>query len=119
LPELTYVPVHFDPCDETEWASGWGQALQLLQAIAEYPRKAVTDPFFLRGLDVDDGALLDAMDVLGDKFHQAKPAKARAKRELEIIVQVMSADVESRRKCAALLRLVLTANEKATLREIG
>lgn len=64
LPKITYTLVQFVVGPASEWGSPWGQAASLLQAIAEFPRKALTDRFFLRGLDVDEDELLEAIHHL-------------------------------------------------------
>jgi hypothetical protein len=105
LPKVTYAPVQFVAGGGSEWESPWGQALVLLRSIAEYPRKALTDGYFLRGLRVDQAELLVAMDVCQDKGTGTENAPM-AKEELALVERIMDSLAPARDKCQALLNLM-------------
>ena len=50
IPRVAYSPVAFNPSQKSEWSSPWGQAFALLKGIAEFPREAMTNRFFWRGI---------------------------------------------------------------------
>jgi hypothetical protein len=105
LPKVTYSPVQFAAGGRSKWESPWGQALVLLRSIGEYPRKALTNGYFLRGLRVDRDGLLAAMDVCQD--HTRKSSNlTMAEEELKCIEQVMDSPAPARDKCQALLNLM-------------
>lgn len=117
LPRVAYSAVAFNPAQSSAWSSPWGQAFSLLKAIADFPREAATDPFFLQGARVDQDQLLDAMNVAGDALLAAErkgaPNKRRLKDELDLIRQLESAAGEPRGKCGALWSLITTGDESA------
>ena len=65
IPKVAYSPVAFNPSQKSEWSSPWGQAFALLKGIAEFPREAMTNRFFWRGIRTDKDALIKAMNVAG------------------------------------------------------
>ncbi len=105
LPKVTYSPVQFAVGGDSEWESPWGQALVLLRSIGEYPRKALTDAFFLRGLRVDHDELFAAMDVCQDHIRKNSNL-TMAQEELKCIERVMGSPAPARDKCQALLNLM-------------
>jgi len=118
LPRITYTPLQFVVAQATEWTSQWGQAASLLQAIAEFPRKVLTDRQFLRGLDVDDDELLEAMDVCEDvvlKASNRRDAKQRAKEDLLVLGRLARSQKDARTRCDLVLRLIRGAKAE----EIG
>jgi len=81
----------------------------LLKGIAEFPRKALTDRFFLRGSKVDEDALVAAMDVAGDHLipeFGSRNAMRMAEGELKLIRQLDESSLEAKEKCRALLALI-------------
>jgi hypothetical protein len=121
MPKLSYSNVAFHVADN-KWASPWGQAYSLLADVAEFPRKALTDPFFFRGLRVSEEGLIEAMNVLDDvilRERTLKGVKDRCKKELELLDRIETSSLESREKCELVLMVLADANtdvvEKALL----
>ena len=86
MPKLSYSVVSFSRTDNA-MVSPWGQAFSLLADITAFPRKALTDSFFLRGLKVPEDDLIEAMNVADDALSVTfEPAASRiaAKRLPEI-----------------------------------
>ncbi|MCL6561026.1 MAG: hypothetical protein K6U74_20010 [Firmicutes bacterium] len=112
LPKVSYAEVGFSHIAETRWRSPWAQVLALLSDIAEFPRKAMTDIFFLRGVRVEFEELIEAMDVCDDVIVKLwregsyARVKDRAARELVLLKEIMSEQVEPRAKCEAILGLI-------------
>jgi hypothetical protein len=109
LPSIAYTPVQFIVARASEWASQWGQAASLLQAIAEFPRKLIADRLFLRGLDVDENEMLKAMDVCSDAFlklSSRRDSRPRALEELQILARLAGSRMEARGRCELLLRVI-------------
>lgn len=112
LPKVSYAAVRFPLMAETRWQSPWAQALTLLSDIAEFPRKAITDRFFLRGIRVDIEELLEAMDVCKDvivrMWREGSYVKVKdcAAKELVILKEIMAEQVDPRAKYAAIMGLI-------------
>ena len=84
--------------------SPWGQAFSLLADVAAFPRKALTDSFFLRGLKVPEDDLIEAMNVADDALlrnPRARGIKDRCKAELNLLARIEKAPME-RRTCIRL-----------------
>lgn len=116
IPQVAYSPVAFNPSQSSEWSSPWGQAFALLKGIAEFPRKAMTDRFFWRGIKTDEEDLVEAMDVAGDylvKEYGGRIAERQALNELNLIKQLEDADNDAKKKCEALLSLITTGKNEA------
>lgn len=108
MPKLTYSGVTFNVIDNT-WASPWGQAYSLLSDIAIFPRKALTDPFFLRGIKVPEDNLIEAMNVADDDLFRSETAhgtKDRCKKELAILTRIDGASIDSHKKCDLVWRIL-------------
>ncbi len=122
LPRITYTPVQFVVGEASEWASPWGQAGSLLHAIAEFPRKALTDRLFLRGLDdTDDTELLEAMDVCSDAIQNMtnrREARTRAHEDLKVLARLADSRTDARGRCELILRLIGGARAEAISAEI-
>ena len=115
IPKVAYSPLAFNPSQSSEWSSPWGQAFALLKGVAEFPRKAMTDRFFWRGLRTDENALVKAMNVAGDYLvedYGSRKALQRAEAELDLIKQLEEAPAEPLAKCRALWALITTGNSK-------
>ncbi|MGB9921128.1 MAG: hypothetical protein ACPLPT_10500 [Moorellales bacterium] len=120
LPQVSVGKIEFMPSAREEgedkgWASTWGQALRLLYSIAEYPRKAITDPYYLRGIMVDLDELLKAMDVCDDAVIRAwllrrsdiLDLELRALDELYLLKAIISGpDMSAREKCERILQVI-------------
>lgn len=118
IPKVAYSPVAFNPSQQSEWSSPWGQAFALLKGIAEFPREAMTNRFFWQGLRTDEDALIKAMNVADDhlvKDYGARKAKQRAELELDLIKQLESAAGDVRAKCRTLWSLLTTGDEAAVV----
>ena len=114
MPKLTYSDVSFNVTSNT-WFSPWGQAYSLLSDLALFPRKALTDPFFFRGLRVSEDDLIDAMDVADDILVSDRMKlrmKDRCKADIEVLGQIKKAEIDAREKCDLIWRLL--RGEKAT-----
>jgi hypothetical protein len=108
LPTMTYSKISFARTD-SELVSPWGQAYSLLAAVAEFPRKALTDGFFFRGLKVNEDELINAMNVADDALlrgSQARGLKARCKTELELLDMVTVTPMEPRQRCELVWRVI-------------
>lgn len=106
LPNVTRTPIQFNAHDSATWCSSWGQALTLLRGIAEFPRKVMSDLYFMRGCRVDPDELRTAMDVCGDVINRDPLAFRRAVAELDTISEIMSSEYDEHAKCAGLLALM-------------
>jgi hypothetical protein len=107
LPGLSYSKIALDTTDG-ESVSPWEQAYTLLAEIASLPRKALTDPFFLRGMECPEEKFLQAMDVAGDKLSQASGfgMKSRCRADLGFLSQISESPVCARTKCELVLGLI-------------
>src|SRR5581483_4638113 len=109
LPSVTHAPIGFGAGQESIWVSPWGQAATLLQEIAKFPRRVLTDGFFLRGLDIAVDELCAAMDVCGDAIVAAfrtRGVKDRARADLALLDRLAASKLEARRRCELLLALM-------------
>jgi hypothetical protein len=109
LPRVTPARIRFDVGEDSTWISRWGQAATLLNEVAAFPRRILTDRFFLQGLDVDEDKLLEAMDVCGDAIVQAigtRGVKDRARDDLEVLGRLSGSGLDARRRCELLLALM-------------
>ena len=109
LPHVTYTPVRFAPVFGSEWSDAWGQAAILLAAIAEYPRRAVSDAFFLRGLKVDKKELLRCMNVCDDAMLRKSGhnwVETDPEEQIRWLDTVVDSEAEPAAKCACILAIV-------------
>jgi hypothetical protein len=120
LPSVSFSPVEFRAARESKWTSLWGQAATLMLAIAEYPRKALTEPRFLAGVDhVDEDELLEAMDVCADVIRQTSVrARRRAKNDLQMLARLERSKLDGRQRCELILALIAGADAKELDRSI-
>jgi hypothetical protein len=90
-------------------ASPWGQASAFLADVATFPRKALSDSFFLRGLKVSEDDLIDAMNIADDEICRVRNnrgIKDRCRVELELLVRIQKADIGARERCELVSRLI-------------
>jgi len=116
LPQVTFTPIHFMLSQNSSSVSPWGQALTLLHAIAEFPRKCLSDPFFLRSLHVNWDQLFQAMDVCEDSIVSRRSDAGmgiRAKAELALLEEIMKTSVKDRLKCEVIFDLFDGAEREA------
>jgi len=100
--------------------------LRLLRSIAEFPRKALTDRFFFRGLQVNEEELIKAMDVCNDALVKRwaqrecswRELEQRARSELQLIHQIMEDQADPRSKCGALLALIEGHEKERVLKKL-
>ena len=101
MPKLSYSAVTFARTDNA-LASPWGMAYSLLVDIAAFPRKALTDSFFFRGLKVPDDDLIEAMNVADDavcRDLRVRGIKERCRAELDLLSRIEEAHLGSRDRC--------------------
>jgi len=110
LSKVSYSRVSMKTIADRPWSSPWGQALMLLRGIGEFPRLAMTDRYFWRGLQTDEDALIAAMDVAGDSIvreYGSRRVVQRAGAELDAIRALDASTVEAKKKCEAIWAIIL------------
>ncbi len=108
IPKITYSTIRFDATDN-KLVSPWGQAFSLLSDIAIFPRKAYTKPFFLHGLKLSRGDLLNAMNVADDTLfgnQRTSGIMDRCEDELKLISRIREANLESKERCKLVWRIL-------------
>jgi hypothetical protein len=108
MPKLTYSVIEFTSTDNPT-ASPWGQAYSLLADVIIFPRKAMTDNFFLRGIKVPEEDLIEAMNVADDillQGNEGRGIKDRCRTELDLLSRVELASLESRERCELVYRIL-------------
>lgn len=111
MPKLSYSSVNFARTENAA-VSPWGQAFSILSDVAAFPRKALTDSFFFRGLKVKEDDVIEAMNVADDALYRnlgARGIKDRCKAELELLSRIEKAPMEARDRCE-LVWQILTGN---------
>ncbi len=114
IPKVSYSAVAFNPSQNSQWSSPWGQAYQLLKGVAEFPREAMTNRFFWQGIRTEEEALVQAMDVAGDHLveeYGGRKAKQRAEQEMILIKGLEATIADARDKCEALWGLITKGDE--------
>ncbi|MDR3567191.1 MAG: hypothetical protein P4L43_04110 [Syntrophobacteraceae bacterium] len=107
-PKLSYSLVSFSRRDNT-LVSPWGQAFTLLSDIAAFPRKALTDSFFFRGLKVREDIPIESMNVADDALCrdiETRGIKNRCRNELELLCRIETASMESKDRCELVCRIL-------------
>lgn len=90
-------------------ASPWGQAFSLLSDIANFPRKALTDSFFFRGMKVKEDELIEAMNVADDALYgdlRNRGIKDRCRDELDLLSRIEKEPLESRKRCELVCKIL-------------
>jgi hypothetical protein len=108
MPALSYTGITFSHTSNT-WANPWGQAYALLADIAVFPRKALTDSFFFRGLRVSEDALLEAMNVADDALlrdARFPRLKDRGKLELALLTRIEQSSLAPKAKCEFVWKVI-------------
>jgi hypothetical protein len=101
MPKLSFSRLSFARIDNSS-SSPWGQAFSFLSDVATLPRKALTDPFFLRGLKAQKKDLMATMNVADDAVCRnpgALDTEDRCKAELDLLSEIEKASLESRDRC--------------------
>lgn len=122
IPTVAFSPVAFNPSQKSEWSSPWGQALTLLKGVAEFPREAMTNKFFWRGMRTNEDELIHAMDVAGDHLvpeYGSRKAMQRAAEELAWIKSLEESPGEPLDKCRALWALITTGQEAELMKVLN
>ena len=107
LPTVSYSSIGFRR-GESAGASPWGQAYSLISDIAAFPRKALTDPFFFRGLKCDQEDLIDAMNVADDALLRDRSVRSlrdRCRDELVLLGRI-DCVTDARQRCGLVCRLI-------------
>ena len=108
MPELSYSAVSFVRTESGQ-ISPWGQAYSLLKDIAAFPRKILTDSFFLRGIKVEEEDLIEAMNVADDvlcRDFRSRGIKKRCTEELGLLALIDGTPMESRERCELVRRIL-------------
>jgi len=124
MPKLSYSRLSFARTDNAN-ASPWGQAYSLLSDIATFPRKALSDAFFLRGLKSQRKDLIAAMNVANDALCGKLgtfDAEEHCQAELDLLGRLEKAPVEARVRCEIVCMIldgapVAAAEEELKKRE--
>ena len=93
VPTLSYSTISF-ASTESALVSPWGQAYSFLSDIAKFPREALTDSYFWRGVRVREDALIEAMNVAEDALCRdlgSRGIKDRCRAELNLLSKIEKA----------------------------
>ena len=108
MPKLSFSTVSFTYTDNA-MASPWGQAFSLLADVTAFPRKALTDSFFFRGLKVHEDDLIDAMNVADDALCRdlrSRGIRDRCREELDLLSRIEKTPLESKDRCGFVKRIL-------------
>jgi hypothetical protein len=108
MPKLSHSNVSFSRTDNAA-VSPWGQAFSLLADVAAFPREAVTDSFFFRGLKVGEEDLIEVMNVADDALcHNltARGIKDRCKAELGLLSRIEKASIDAKDRCGLVFQIL-------------
>jgi hypothetical protein len=108
MPMVSYSRVIPD-LSESSGASMWGQAFSLLQDIAIFSRKAVTDRFFFCGIKIDENDFIEAMDIAEDSIwrdQQQREVKTRCNKELELLSRIEKSNIPPQKRCELVWQLI-------------
>ncbi len=115
IPTVSYSSVTFNPLQTTEWSDPWGMAFQFLKGVASFPREAMTNQYFWRGVATDEDKLVSAMNIAGDyivRDYDTRTAKKIAIQELELIRALDTTTANPKEKTAALWTLLATGAQE-------
>jgi len=109
LPRVSYASQQFSFRSPSDHVAQWAPARTLLGAIAEHGRRAVSKKDHLRGHEIPERELLEAMNVCDDHIlrtrHDSKIVHA-AKRELFSLEEILADESDDRSKSERILRLI-------------
>ncbi len=108
MPKLSFSIISFAGA-ENDLVSPWGQAYSLLADVAAFPRKALTDSFFFRGVKVAEEDVIEVMNIADDALLQDLSTlgiKDRCKAELALLAEIESASMKSRDRCEMVWRVI-------------
>jgi hypothetical protein len=120
MPTLSYSVLGF-AATENESASPWGQAFSLLADVADFPRKALTDGFFFRGLKVPEDDLIDAMNIADDPIcneRNVRNIKERCRDELAVLSRIEASELAPRQRCGLVSRLISGSSAQTIAEEL-
>jgi hypothetical protein len=109
LPKVSYASHQFSFRASSDHVSQWAPARTLLGAIAEHGRKAISKKDHLRGHEIPERELLEAMNVCDDHILRSRNDSKivhAAKRELLSLEEILTDDSDDRSKCDRILRLI-------------
>jgi len=110
LPEVSYSPIGLEFSSESKWNAPWKQALVFMKSVFLFPRKIITDPYFLRGLRINQEDLVRSMCIYDDhivaELLKRKYDYNRATAEISFIDELTSDDGMEEVKCEALFKLM-------------
>ena len=121
MPKLTYSAIKFIQTDNPA-ASPWGQAYSFLADIAAFPREALTDNYFFRGLKVRQNELIEVMNVSDDvicRDLQARGIMDRCKADIGLISRIENAAMDARDRCELIKRILVGDPIEIIDKEIG
>lgn len=108
VPNLSHSTISFASTEGT-FVSPWGQAYSLLSDIAVFPRKVLTDNFFLRGVRVPEDDLIEVMNVADDALCRdlrARYIRDRCRAELDLLSKIEKASIEARDRCELVWQIL-------------
>jgi hypothetical protein len=114
LPKVSYATQQFSFRARSEHVEQWAPARTLLGAIAEHSRKAIAKKDHLRGHEIPERQLLEALNVCDDHIlrtrHDSKILHM-AKRELLALEEILADESDDRTKCERILELIEGTHE--------
>ena len=123
LPMLSFLDVRIATAPDSDWSTQASQAFRFLVHVAKYPRDCLTDPFFLRGLRIDQKDLMAAMNVVSDslvdRYVKEDSGVDLARDQNRLIDIIQSADVDDIVRCEALYRLMRNGTEEQIQKLLG
>jgi hypothetical protein len=108
IPEMSYSEIGFRST-ENDFANPWGQAFTLLSDIAAYPRSALGDRNFSRGLKSSRQEILTAMNVADDALLRDATnsnIEDRCDVELDLLFRIQDAPIASRQQCGLVWKII-------------
>jgi len=122
LPKVSYASQQFSFRSPSDHVAQWAPARTLLGAVAEHGRKAVSKKDHLRGHEIPERELLEAMNVCDDHIlrtrHDSKIVHA-AKRELLSLKEILTDESDDRSKCDRILRQIQDPEKTFSESELG
>jgi len=109
LPKVSLLSARVSSAPQSENVAEWAQFRMLLHASAEYHRRAIISAAHLRGLEIPEADLINAMDVCGDWIaREARSVRIEkvAKRELKQLDEIEDSEADDRSKCVQILSLI-------------
>ncbi len=122
LAKVCYTPMQIGLVTESRWTTPWGQYLDFLAKVVEFPRRCFTNKFALTGVKIEADEVLRVMDVAKDHLVKAHFDDRRVDRiaesELDLLATITSSNADDRRKCSALFLLLEGTKPEEVLRSL-